>query len=363
MIAVRVLGCAMALGAGIGIAAGTDLGTTWTSKARPADHEPLVAPPSQPLSLEEQAEPFVPEAPAPDEGEPHAPAVLLTSVVPFEGEEPETDVVGRRYRDGLVITGAANHRVLLFTFDDGPDRRTTPHLLDVLDREHVKAIFFLTASRIRGETMREREQAEIAREIVRRGHIVGNHTMDHLQLALLDNEHALEQIDGASDVIARVIGQRPFLLRPPGGARSARVDGLISSRHYTSVLWNLGSGDFQVRTPEEVRDTWLRVLHIRERDFGERGGIVLLHDTYEWSVAAVPLILDEIRRRNCRLLARGEELYDVVDDLSMFFVPRADAPPSSEAPRVVLSENLLAQRQARLRDETTERCEQMVASR
>src|SRR5690606_41552049 len=64
-------------------------------------------------------------------------------------------------------------------------------------------------------------------------------------------------------IFERVLGERTWIMRPPGGARSARIDGLLAERGYTQMLWNLGTGDFQVRSADDVMRIWLRVL---ERD-------------------------------------------------------------------------------------------------
>lgn len=285
---------------------------------------------------------------------------------PAPGPSPRPyDPMGTSYADGRVMTGAAEQRLILFTFDDGPDRRYTPRLLDILDEHGIRAVFFMTAGQIRPDSPWGRRQAELAREVARRGHLIGNHTVDHLQLPLLDNDSVLSQLTDSERIFERVFGARPWLMRPPGGARSERVDALVEGRGYTQMLWNLGTGDFQVRTPQEVLDTWKAVAERRERENGERGGIVLLHDIHEWSVEAVPLLVREIRRRNCRLLAEGEELYDIVDDPAPFFTrtgegssPGAAAPPARFAPEEH------ARRQARLRTEARGYCEDgsLVAS-
>ena len=257
---------------------------------------------------------------------------------------------------GRIIEGSTPHRLIFFTFDDGPDIRTTPLLLDRLDAVGVKAAFFLTASRIAERNGLERTQAGVAREIARRGHLIGNHTLDHRLLPALDDSEVEEQVVGAEDLFQRVLGFRPVLLRPPGGGHSPRIDALLAQRGYTTVLWNIGGGDFQVTSAREVFDTFVRVLAWRERQSGDRGGIVLLHDTYSWSVDAFQLIWAELWNRNCRFLAQGEELYDIVPDLSFFFEARAGAGPDAVASPARLSPELLAKRQRALREEAKERC-------
>lgn len=285
---------------------------------------------------------------------PHEALVVAPSVV--AAEPLHVPVHSRSYPAGKLIDGSTPHRLILFSFDDGPERRTTPLLLDRLDAVGVKALFFLTASRIVGRNAMEREQAALAREIVARGHLVGNHTVDHLQLPLLDDAHAAAQVIGAEQIFQRVLGFRPNLIRPPGGARSPRIDLLLAERSYTTVLWNVGAGDFQVKTAAEVLDTFRKVLERRERENGDRGGIVLLHDTYSWSVDAFQLIWAELWARNCRLLARGEELYDIVSDLAFFHESRDGTPPGTVARPARVPPEVFELRQARLRVETAQRC-------
>jgi peptidoglycan-N-acetylglucosamine deacetylase len=260
------------------------------------------------------------------------------------------------YAGGRIIDGSTPHRLILFTFDDGPERRTTPLLLDRLEAVGIKAVFFLTASRIAERTPVEREQAALAKEIVARGHLVGSHTVDHLQLPLLDDTGATAQVLGAEQIFQRVLGFRPTLIRPPGGARSPRIDALLAERNYTTVLWNLGAGDFQVKSANEVLDTFRKVLERRERENGDHGGILLLHDTYAWSVDAFQLILAELWSRNCKLLERNEELYDIVDDLEYFFQTRDRAEVGTLASPARLPTAVFAERQAKLRREAAQRC-------
>ena len=266
------------------------------------------------------------------------------------------DALGERFRGGMPITGATPHRLILFTFDDGPDPVHTPRLLDSLDEAGVKAVFFLTANRIRGENEWERRLQELAREIVRRGHLIGNHTLDHAQLPMLSDAEVRRQLVEAEGIFEDVLGARPYLFRPPGGARSERVDAIVAERGYTTVVWNLGSGDFLVETPNQVFGTWRRVFERRMADEGDRGGIILLHDIQPHAVDAFPQIVEWLRRENCELLARGEELYDIVDDPALFFVPRADAPPSLDAAPAMPDPAILAARQERLRVETSRIC-------
>ncbi len=270
------------------------------------------------------------------------------------------DALGGAMRNGRIMTGATPHRLILFTFDDGPSRFTTPLLLDRLDAAGVRAVFFLTGSNMRGDNVAERKHQEIARETARRGHVLASHGYMHRQLPLLNDAEALRELNLTELLFKKILGGKPVLFRPPGGAHSARIDKLLADRGYTMVLWNLGAGDFQVRTAEEVHQTWRAVLERREAQ-GERGGIILLHDTYAWSVEAFQLIVRDLLDRNCQLLETDEELYDFVDDPAIFFEARGDAGPSAIARPATIEASVMATRQARLREETEQRCQALAA--
>ena len=256
---------------------------------------------------------------------------------------PNPDATGLRFPSGLTIRGGTKHRAILFTFDDGPSRRTTPRLLDILDGLGIKAVFFVKSESFGNGNPWEREHAEIVREIVRRGHTVGNHTETHRQLPLLRNAEIEAELAVSERKIERAIGSKPRLIRPPGGALSARVEQLLGEHGYTSVMWALYGGDLEVSTPEDVVRTFFRVLERREQEVGDRGGIVLMHDTKSHSLDAVPRLVSALQKRNCRLLEDDEELYDIVDDLG-YFIPGHEP------------DQTLEERQEELRERTRRAC-------
>jgi peptidoglycan/xylan/chitin deacetylase (PgdA/CDA1 family) len=262
-----------------------------------------------PLAIKRAPAPII----EPVHGEP-GPEVV--GVMPIRNQ----DFTGLRFPSGLTIDGGTKHRTILFTFDDGPSRQTTPRLLNVLDDLGIKAVFFLKTESFGNGNPWEREHAEIVREIVRRGHMIGNHTETHRQLPLLGNAEIEAELAISEQKIRRAVGRSPRLIRPPGGALSDRVEQLLAEDGYSSVMWAVYAGDLEVSTPEDVVRTFFRVLDRRERETGDRGGIVLMHDTKSHSIDALPRLVAALRKRNCKLLAQGEELYDIVDDLG-YFIP------------------------------------------
>jgi peptidoglycan/xylan/chitin deacetylase (PgdA/CDA1 family) len=292
----RLLCCALAIVAASSLVGASEV-STGPSAASLTTIRPMPAPVQEPTHAEPSAE-------------------LLPEVAMIG----QPDATGARYPSGLTIAGGSKHRMLLFTFDDGPSKRTTPRLLDSLDRLGISALFFVTSESFGNGNPWEREHAAIVRDIVERGHLLGNHTETHRQLPLLNNAEIEAELARSAGKIAWAVGRHPRLIRPPGGALSTRVQGLLSDHGYTSVMWALYPADLEVHTPEAVVRMFFHALDRREQDFGERGGIVLMHDTKRHSVEALPRIVAALQRRNCQLLEADEELYDIVDDLG-YFIP------------------------------------------
>ncbi|MCA9615832.1 MAG: polysaccharide deacetylase family protein [Myxococcales bacterium] len=283
-------------------------------------------------------------------------AVVPTTVVAPEPAEatPPHDPLAAELAGGRTTRGFVRHRMLHFTFDDGPRLDTTPRLLDALDAHGVKATFFVVARGFDGNNATDRAKAALLREVARRGHTIGAHTYDHANLTRLDDEGIRAQLDAQEAVFEAVLGGRPWLFRPPYGARDERTDALLVERGYTQMLWNVTARDVESRTGEQVAEAFAQSLDLRERHPRGPGGIVVLHDTKPWVVDAFPAMMAELERRNCALLASGEELWDVLDEPSIFHEATGDRPRMQREADV--DDAFVAARQEVLRARLATRC-------
>lgn len=153
---------------------------------------------------------------------------------------------------------------ILLTFDDGPEPDVTPRVLDVLDRHHQKAIFFVIGRKAEAHP-------EVLREIVRRGHQVGNHTFSHSPYAnFLGGKHLEREIREADDAIEHACGIRPKLFRPPLGISTHFMRSVLRHTGHKVVGWSVRSFDTRHEPREKVLLRVTRNL--------KAGDIILLHD-------------------------------------------------------------------------------------
>lgn len=234
-----------------------------------------------------------------------------------------------------LALGRPNAREILFTFDDGPNPGTTDRLLNILDRAHVKAVFFVCGWRLETEEpLRSRARA-ILRDAFARGHVIGNHTVHHRNLATLTAQQIAYEIDHNADLIEEVIGQRPHLFRPPYGSFSEDVRRHIESRKNELMLWSIDSHDWQ-----QVGDAQGVAMNVIRLIGNMAGGTVLLHDTHPWSVSAAQMVFRWLETENRERAQRGRPLYRVVDPAEFLEGARERLP-------LILAEQEQAARQAR----------------
>jgi peptidoglycan/xylan/chitin deacetylase (PgdA/CDA1 family) len=206
-------------------------------------------------------------------------------------------------------------RELVLSFDDGPDLKFTPLVLDELDRRGLKAIFFVTGHRVIGDRPEDQARRELLGRIAAHGHMVANHTMTHRDLCRAGTDAAAE-IDANAEVITQATGVRPLLFRAPYGAHCRTLEAALSARQLVSVGWNLDPQDWRNPTSEGILDYLTsRLARLKGR------GILLLHDTHAASVFALGPLLDWIAREN-RLAVRAGGSPIVLRDYSVFLPPR-----------------------------------------
>lgn len=218
---------------------------------------------------------------------------------------------GNRWADrlgnGYVVKGEESPGTVTFTFDDGPDHRTTPVLLNQLDRYGVKAVFFVNGAKFHIRTAGGPENQAILREIYRRGHFIGNHTFNHKSITGLDDQGWRTEVHQVEQVLTSLTGKRPWLFRPPFGQVDSRALERLAVSGYTVVMWNLDPKDWKAQSAEDLFRRSREVLRANPQ-----GGVFLFHDTNQTTVEAFPLILEWIQEQNASERAQGKAGLEIV---------------------------------------------------
>lgn len=176
--------------------------------------------------------------------------------------------------DAIKSKAGIENPVLALTFDDGPHPVYTPQLLDGLKKRGVKASFFLMGKNIAGNEA-------IVQRMYEDGHLIGNHTFDHVRLSRLDDTEACRQITKTSNAIYEITGQYPTYIRPPYGEWKEGLDCTVTM---LPVFWDVDPLDWNTKNTAQVVQ--------KVTTSAEDGDIILMHDYYESSVEAALQIVD-----------------------------------------------------------------------
>ncbi|GAB5615638.1 hypothetical protein JCM31739_04630 [Faecalimonas canis] len=167
---------------------------------------------------------------------------------------------------------------IAITFDDGPSETYTPRLLDGLKERNVKASFFVIGK------MAEANPKLIQRE-KEEGHLIGNHTYNHVDISKISDEEAVSEIRKTNQVIEKVTKENVEYLRAPFGSWKKN---LIGRMDVFPVAWSIDPLDWTTENTDEIVNKV--VTEVKEND------IILMHDCYQSSVDAALRIIDILQK-------------------------------------------------------------------
>ncbi|MBP7369082.1 MAG: Peptidoglycan-N-acetylglucosamine deacetylase [Bacteroidetes bacterium ADurb.BinA395] len=163
-------------------------------------------------------------------------------------------LIGRNY----LWRKNSSEKVVYLTFDDGPVPEVTPQVLGVLDDFDIKATFFCVGDNVK-------KYPELYREILMKGHSVGNHTFHHLNGFKVGQEQYLKDVEQASQLIDS------RLFRPPYG-KLTRKEKKILEQKFQIVFWDVISYDYEQNlSPSQVLKNVKR--------YSRNGSVILFHDS------------------------------------------------------------------------------------
>ncbi|HWG35032.1 MAG TPA: glycosyltransferase [Gemmatimonadaceae bacterium] len=197
--------------------------------------------------------------------------------------------------------GKSEHEVAL-TFDDGPDGTWTPQILDTLKSRHVIGTFFVIGRNVEAHI-------PLMRRIVREGHLFGNHTFTHPNLALTSDFVTKLEIDANQRLLEAILDRRSFFFRPPyfGDAEPTTTDELVpvdiaSKRGYVTVGLHIDAEDWQPISANQIVKNVMDQRYyggvVTAGGLRSGGNVILLHDgggNRAQTVKALGPIIDSLR--------------------------------------------------------------------
>ncbi len=198
---------------------------------------------------------------------------------------PETNFLGP-----VINRGKTGKNLVALTFDDGPAQPVTRQILDLLDRYAVPATFFVTG-------LNAVRMPEIIKEIITRGHAIGNHSFHHDPFLMLRSSKVIyQEISNAQEVLQN-IGVYTLAFRPPVGIVNPKLAPLLEKLDMYCITFSCRAVDAGNR---RVKDLSRKILKKVKAD-----DIILLHDVEPHREEDSQILLKEIENLLSGLKAKG----------------------------------------------------------
>ncbi|ADL53753.1 polysaccharide deacetylase family protein [Clostridium cellulovorans] len=169
----------------------------------------------------------------------------------------------RLFSHQVLKRAATKKKIVALTFDDGPDPRYTPELLNVLRKNNVKCTFFVLAENAL-------KYPELIKSIKDDGHYIGLHSLRHIN-AIVESPKKTRNTFLKSISIMEKLGVKITLFRPPWGMVNLSTMFYTRTNHFKPILWSTHSYDWiGWNTVENIKSLLLKRIR--------PGDIVLLHD-------------------------------------------------------------------------------------
>ncbi|WP_031482450.1 polysaccharide deacetylase family protein [Streptomyces bicolor] len=209
-------------------------------------------------------EPVRPAAPAagPQAHRPLKPSAYRLE--PLMGYSPPRAAPRRtlvRRKPFLRVSGRG--RTMVLTFDDGPDARYTPYILDTLREYDVRAMFFVCGEMVA-------DNRDLLARMADEGHVVGNHTWSHPLLTRLSRGRIRAEMERTSDIVEKSYGERPLWFRAPYGAWNRAAFQLGAELGMEPLAWTVDTLDWMSPGTRAIVD--------RVEEGAAPGVVVLSHD-------------------------------------------------------------------------------------
>ena len=177
----------------------------------------------------------------------------------------------------LVWKKNTDQKKIWITFDDGPDEKATPYLINVLEKFDIKATFFIIGNQAK-------KYPELVKLIINNGHKIGNHSFSHLNGFSTNNNKYFEDVEQAKKYIDSDIFRPPFGKITPFQIKNLKKD-------FKIIMWDIMSWDFK-------ENIYPNKIYKNVIDNVENGSIILFHNnlkSYNNLKNSLEIILEKLK--------------------------------------------------------------------
>ena len=179
--------------------------------------------------------------------------------------------------------GDSNEKNLYLTFDEGYENGFTAQILDVLLKTKTPAAFFVTGPYLES-------QGELIKRMKSEGHIVGNHTIHHLNLPKQSVSTVEADITGLNELCKNLYGYEMKYMRPPEGEFSEKTLAITNDLGMKTVMWSFAYKDWDINAQKGADYAYESVM-----PYLHNGAVILLHAVSSDNASSLERIINDAK--------------------------------------------------------------------
>jgi peptidoglycan-N-acetylglucosamine deacetylase len=221
--------------------------------------------------------------------------IIAVSIVLLNGgREKIISVFANSQKDASIHSVETQEKKIAISFDAAYGDQYTDEILNILDKNKIKATFFLVGNWVD-------KYPEKAKKIHDKGHEIGNHSTTHPYFTQLDSIKIKEEIFTTSEKIKAITGEGSELFRPPFGDYNSDVVKVVREVGYYCILWDVDSLDW--------KDPGEDVIYKRVVNGVTNGSVVLYHLNAEQTPKVLDKTIKELNKRGYKFVRISDLIY------------------------------------------------------
>lgn len=193
-----------------------------------------------------------------------------------------------------IYSVETKEKKVAITFDSTWGVNNTVEILDILDKEEVKATFFLLGKWID-------EFPEETKEIYKRGNEIGNHSYSHPSMSNISEERLIKEIASGDEKLKKTIGTSTKLFRFPSGEYNTALVQVVERTKHIAIQWDVDSIDWKEQGADIEFNRVIKNV--------KPGSIVLFHNGAKYTTETLPKVIEKLKREGYSFVTVSELIY------------------------------------------------------
>jgi len=222
--------------------------------------------------------------------------ILINTIGAFASTVPSQQA--EIFPETFFIRVENDKKEIALTFDDGPDKKNTPKILDILKENNIEGTFFLIGQKVK-------KYPNITQRIKDEGHQLANHSWTHSNFRYLEDDYILDnEIYLTSEIIEKTTGYYPKILRSPYGIINNSTVRKLKEQGWKIVNWSIDTNDWFFCCEKIIK-----VI----KNQNHNGGIILMHsnENSKMTVKALPKIIEFLNKEGYQFKTINQLFEDI----------------------------------------------------